>query len=71
MTKEQIIEMAMDCLGWKEAKCVSWYTQENRWLGGNSPRELMQRGETEKVVKFLQQRLKERIEDGEPVPSRR
>lgn len=67
MTKEQIIELAMECLGWKEAKCLSWFTLENRWLDGNSPKELMQRGETETLVKFLRRRQAEREEDGEPI----
>lgn len=60
MTKEEIVRLAMDAFGWKEAKCLSWYKLENKFLGGNSPFELVQRGEEDKVVAFLKSKRRER-----------
>lgn len=63
MTKQEIIALAMESFGWKEAKCLSWFKLENKLLGGNSPFELMQRGETDKVVQFLKRKRAERTRD--------
>jgi hypothetical protein len=54
--KPYIIKLAKDCLNWKEAKIISWYKLENRWLGGVSPHELVNRGEGQKVIDFLESR---------------
>lgn len=60
--KEQIIKLAIECLGWKEQKIKSWYKLENRWLNGLSPHELVMRGEHQKVIDFLESRRQDREE---------
>jgi hypothetical protein len=55
-TRESIISLAMACLNWPRARATSWYTQENRWFNTNSPRELVQRGEGQTVIDFLEAR---------------
>lgn len=54
MTKDEIVALAMECFQWKELKCLSWYKLQNPHLGGNSPKELVQRGQTSKIVEFLE-----------------
>jgi hypothetical protein len=63
MNKEEIISLAMERLGWTERKVRSWYKKENNWLKGNSPKELVERGESEIVVEFLMSRQKDLDED--------
>ena len=59
-TKEEVIQFAMDALQWKEAKCLSWYKLQIPQLGGNSPKELVQRGQTSRVIEYLLQKKRER-----------
>ena len=53
LTKDEVITLAMECFQWKELKCLSWYKLQNPSLGGNSPKELVQRKQTGKLVVFL------------------
>jgi len=55
-SKDEIIEIAMDAYQWKEAKVLSWYKLQIPQLGGNSPKELVQRGQTSKLITFLQKK---------------
>jgi hypothetical protein len=55
-SKDEIIEIAMDAYQWKEAKVLSWYKLQIPQLGGNSPKELVQRGETSTLVIFLKKK---------------
>ncbi len=66
LTKEEVIQLAMDCFQWKELKCLSWYKIQNRFLGGNSPKELVQRGQTAKIVVFLKQKAQDRLRGQAP-----
>ena len=50
LSKAEILKLAMDAYAWKESKCVSWYKLQIPQLGGNSPMELVQRGQTGKLV---------------------
>lgn len=56
LTKEEVVKLAMDSYQWKEAKCLSWYKLQNKYLGGNSPMELVQRKQTAKIVDFLRKK---------------
>jgi hypothetical protein len=60
LSREEVIRLAMDTYAWKESKCVSWYKLQIPQLGGNSPMELVQRGQTGKLVSFLRKKLDER-----------
>ena len=53
LTKEEVIQLAMDAFDWKELKCIAWYKLEIKGLAGNSPKELVQRGQTSKIVELL------------------
>ena len=55
-SKEEIIELAMEAFEWKESKCLSWYKLQIPQLNGNSPMELVQRGQTSKIIDFLDKR---------------
>ncbi|MBC7396671.1 MAG: hypothetical protein H7333_04435 [Bdellovibrionales bacterium] len=66
MTKEEVIQLAMDCFLWKELKCLSWYKLQNPSLSGNSPKELVQRGQTSKLVVFLKKKAQDRIRGQAP-----
>ena len=61
LTKEEVIRLAMDSFQWKELKCLSWYKIQNRFLGGNSPKELVQRKQTSKIIAFLKQKAIDRL----------
>lgn len=53
-TNETMIRLIMDCMAWPRSRSISWYKTENRWFNSNSPRELVQRGEEQIVVDFLE-----------------
>lgn len=57
---EEIIELAMEKLQWKRPKVLSWYKLENPHLGGARPEELVNRGESDRVIAFLVRRERER-----------
>lgn len=57
---EEIIELAMEKLQWKRPKVLSWYKLENPHLGGARPEELVNRGESDRVIAFLDRREGER-----------
>ncbi|MBS1958289.1 MAG: hypothetical protein JST80_02335 [Bdellovibrionales bacterium] len=59
LTKNEVIALAMSSFKWKEAKCLSWYKLQNVHLGGNSPMELVQRGQTGLIVEFLRRKRDE------------
>ena len=61
LTKEEVIQLAINSFQWKELKCLSWYKIQNRFLGGNSPKELVQRQQTSKIVAFLKQKAIDRL----------
>ena len=56
LSKEEVIQLAMESYQWKELKCLSWYKLQNPHLGGNSPMELVQRKQTAKIVSFLKKK---------------
>jgi len=64
LIREQIISLAMECMDWPRPRCIAWYTKENRWFNGNSPRELVQRSEKQTVIDFLEDRRELRETDG-------
>lgn len=56
ITKEEVIALAMEVMDWKLSRAISWYKTENRWFKGNSPKELVQRGEGQTLIDFLESR---------------
>lgn len=61
LTREQVIEMAQDAFGWSMQKILSWYELENAGLNKSRPSELVDRGDTDKIIAFLAKRKAERI----------
>jgi hypothetical protein len=59
-THAEMIELAIQKLNWKRAKVLSWYKLENPHLGGARPEELVTRGESDRVIAFLDRRERER-----------
>jgi hypothetical protein len=59
-TRQDVIDIAMKKLNWKKPKVLSWYKLENHHLGGASPEELVNRGESARVIAFLERRERER-----------
>ena len=53
LTREEVIQLAMTAYGWTERKCSDWYKLEVKGLNGNSPKELVERKQTGKIVEFL------------------
>lgn len=60
-THKEMIALAMEKLNWKLPKVMSWYKLENPHLGGARPEELVNRGESARVVDFLERRERERL----------
>lgn len=60
MTKEQIIQLIIEKLKWKKDKALSWYKTENPHLKGARPEELVKRGQSDKIIEFLNRRERER-----------
>lgn len=60
MSHEEVIQFAMDKLKWKRLKVLSWYRLENPHLGGARPEELVNRGQADRVLAFLDRRERER-----------
>jgi hypothetical protein len=61
LTMDQVIEMAIDAFGWPRKKVLSWYELENPALRKSRPSELVDRGDTDKIIEFLERRKRERI----------
>ena len=60
LTENQVIELAMKKLKWTREKVVSWYNKENAALKKARPRELVERGDTDRIVELLDRRERER-----------
>jgi hypothetical protein len=60
LTKEEVIQLAMDKMQWKRAKVLSWYKLENPHLNGARPEELVDRGDTDRIIELLDRRERER-----------
>ena len=60
LTGEQVVKMAMEKLGWSYKKCMSWYEKENASLKHARPRELVERGDTDRIVDLLNKREADR-----------
>jgi uncharacterized protein (DUF2384 family) len=58
--QEDIIVLAMECFGWTRKKVQSWYEKENPRLKKARPRELVDRGQGDQVVEFLETKRQER-----------
>jgi hypothetical protein len=61
LTEAEVIQMAMDKLQWPKAKVISWYNKENPALKKARPRELVDRGDTDRIVELLDKRERDRI----------
>lgn len=61
ITEQDIIELAMECFAWDRKKVKSWYLKENPRLRKSRPSELIDRGQGQLVVDFLESRRAERI----------
>jgi hypothetical protein len=61
LTEAQVIELAMTKLLWSRQKVISWYNKENPSLKKARPRELVERGDTDKIVEFLNKREADRL----------
>lgn len=64
-TMEQIVTLAIECFGWKRPKVLSWYAKENLRLKKARPQELVDRGQGELVIEFLEERRRERLHNQE------
>jgi len=63
LTKEEVIQMAMEKLKWKRPKVLSWYELENAALKHARPSELVDRGDTDRIVELLERREQERLKN--------
>ena len=79
LTRDQVIQMAIEKLEWPRAKVLSWYEKENASLKKARPRELVERGDTDRIVDLLnkreydrksEQRNKEERQNGLPSEQR-
>jgi hypothetical protein len=61
LTESQVIELAMEKFQWPRAKVVSWYNKENPSLRKARPRELVERGDTDRIIELLDKRECDRI----------
>ncbi len=57
---EQVITLAMEKLAWPRKKVLSWYELENAALKKARPSELVDRGDTDRIVELLDRRERER-----------
>lgn len=60
LTREEVIELAIKKLKWTRNKVLSWYELENAALKHARPSELVERGDTDRIVELLDRREKER-----------
>ncbi len=63
LNMEEIITLAMNKLQWSREKCLSWYEKENASLNKSRPRELMERGDTDRIITLLNKREADRIKE--------
>jgi hypothetical protein len=60
LTMEQVITMAMEKLQWSRKKVMSWYELENASLKHARPCELVDRGDTDRIIDLLNKRERDR-----------
>lgn len=60
MTMNEVINLAMKKFNWTREKVLSWYEKENPSLKKARPRELVERGQTNKIVELLDKRESDR-----------
>lgn len=65
LTMEQVITMAMEKLQWSRKKVLSWYELENPALKHARPSELVERGDTDRIVDLLNKREADRKKEDE------
>ena len=53
LSQEQVIQMAIKAFEWPYKKIMSWYVKENAGLNHARPSELVERGNTDPIVKLL------------------
>lgn len=63
LTEAQVLELAMRKLNWKLPKVISWYNLENAALNHARPRELVERGDTDRIVTLLDKREADRLKE--------
>ena len=63
LTREEVLQMAMDKLQWSYDKVKSWYRKENAALNGSRPEELVDRGDTDRIVALLEKRESDRLKE--------
>lgn len=63
MTYEEVVVLAMEKLKWDRKKVLSWMEKENASLRHSRPRELVERGETNRIVELLDKREADRIKE--------
>lgn len=64
-TSGEIIQLAIECFGWTREKVLSWYERENPRLKKSRPSELVNRGQGQVVIEFLESKRQERITNQE------
>jgi hypothetical protein len=62
---QEIVELAIEKLKWPRAKVLSWMEKENASLKHARPRELVDRGETDRIVELLNKREADRKREDE------
>lgn len=62
-TLEEIINLAIEKLQWPRKKVLSWVEKENPSLNHARPRELVDRGQGDKVIELLNKREQDRLKE--------
>ena len=62
-TMEQVIEHAIQKLGWPRKKVLSWYMKENPALNHSRPQEKVDRGLGQEVIDLLDKRERDRVKE--------
>jgi uncharacterized protein (DUF2384 family) len=70
-TEAEIKALAAECFGWPKAKVNSWYTKENPRLRKSRPQELVDRGQGQLVVDFLESKREEKYANERRVEERK
>jgi hypothetical protein len=63
LSLEEIVVMAMEKLQWNRKKVLSWVEKENPSLKHARPRELVERGQTDRIVELLEKRETDRLKE--------
>ena len=60
-SKESIIDLAIEVFGWGKTRVLFWYRTFNCFLNDYSPAQLVEQGEGQRVIDYLEKERQKKL----------